>query len=220
MGWRKWCNGSDFVLFYVLLICVNKVNVFVTTFFLKCFLKAFSPFDKLKTCWKNYLIHTCYTIYTIIWFIHVYIYTNIYWLLLYNLVDGLLMCWNKTTGHLASYKVYTFHLINQMLRPKSQRCASFFISILKPAFLKISIIYFRIRSVFCFNGVLKTTIPSSLYNPVDCLSNLFDSKIVYGCRQARRFWHHQNCHGDVETVFWILYFFSSNVRYHCVTRIS
>ena len=43
------------------------------------------------------------------------------------------------------------------------------------SFLKIFIMSLRIRSVFCLDVFLKTTSPSSLYNPVDCLSSLFDS---------------------------------------------
>ena len=55
-------------------------------------------------------------------------------------------------------------------------CKFVFISILKPEFLKISIMSFRIRSVFCLDVFLKSTSPSSLYKPVDFLSSLFDNE--------------------------------------------
>ena len=64
---------------------------------------------------------------------------------------------------------------NAMLK-KSTMCKSVFISILKPVLLKISIMSFRILSVFCLDVFLKSTCPSSLYNPVYCLSSLFDGK--------------------------------------------
>ena len=55
-----------------------------------------------------------------------------------------------------------------------QNC--FYISISEPALLKIFIMSFRIRSAFCLDVFLKSTSPSSLYKPVDCLSSLFDNK--------------------------------------------
>ena len=54
---------------------------------------------------------------------------------------------------------------------KSAICEFVFISILKLAFLKNSIMSFRIRSVFCLDAFLKKT-----SRPVACLSSLFDSK--------------------------------------------
>ena len=50
-----------------------------------------------------------------------------------------------------------------------------FISILKPVFLKISIMSFHIWSVFCLDVFLKSTSPSFQYKPVDSLSSLFDN---------------------------------------------
>ena len=39
------------------------------------------------------------------------------------MVDDLMMCRHTVTGHLASYTICTFYLIDQMLCPKSQRFA-------------------------------------------------------------------------------------------------
>ena len=55
-------------------------------------------------------------------------------------------------------------------------CKFVFISILKPASLKIFIMSFRIWSVFYLDVFLKSTSPSSLYKLVDCVSSLFDDK--------------------------------------------
>ena len=77
-------------------------------------------------------------------------------------MDGLMRCWRKVARHLASCIVCTF------LRTKSQRNANLF--------LKISTMSFRIRSVFYLDVFLKSTSPSSLYKPVNCLSSLFDNK--------------------------------------------
>ena len=59
---------------------------------------------------------------------------------------------------------------------KSTICKFVFISILKSAFLKISIMCFHIWSDFCLAVFHKSTRPSFLHKPVDCLSSLFDSK--------------------------------------------
>ena len=66
------------------------------------------------------------------------------------------------------YSLY-FPSLNQMLCPKGQQLI--FISILKPAFLKVCIISF----LFHLFSVLKT-ISLSLYNPADYLSSFFGSK--------------------------------------------
>ena len=46
----------------------------------------------------------------------------------------------------------------------------------KTSVLKRFLLSFRIRSVFCLDIFLKSTNPSSLYKPIDCLSSLFDNK--------------------------------------------
>ena len=120
-------------------------------------------------------------------------------------------------GHLASTTVCTSHLINERLRQKSQQYAIFFILIWKPAFLKIFIMSFRIRSVFYLDVFLKSTSPSSLYKPVTFLVYLI-IKIVYVCRQAPRFRRYQNCPWWRRCNF--LYLSSSNVPYHCTIKIS
>ena len=47
---------------------------------------------------------------------------------------------------------------------------------LRHVFLKISIMFLCISSVFCLDIFLKSTSPSSLCKPVDCLSSIFDNK--------------------------------------------
>ena len=74
------------------------------------------------------------------------------------------------------YSLYVPSNKSNVTSKKSTMCKFLFISILEPAFLKISIMSFRIRCVFCVDVILKSTSPSSLYKPVDCLSNLFDNK--------------------------------------------
>ena len=59
---------------------------------------------------------------------------------------------------------------------KSTICKFVLISILKPAFFRISIMSFRIQPVFFFDVFLKSTSPSSLYKPVNCLSSLSDNE--------------------------------------------
>ena len=91
-----------------------------------------------------------------------------------------------------------------------------FISILKPVFLKISIVSFHIWSVFCLDVFLKSTSPSFQYKPVDSLSSLFDNDMdvdklaVFGTIKTAQ--------GYVEASF--CFFFSSKVLYHSVIRIS
>ena len=83
------------------------------------------------------------------------------------------------------YGLYVLPNNSNFTSKESTMCKFVFISTLKPALLKISIRSFRMRSIFCFYVFLKTTSPSSLNNPVDCLSSLSDIKAGY--QQARRF---------------------------------
>ena len=85
-------------------------------------------------------------------------------------------CWHKLAGHLASYMIWTFHHKLNVTSKKSTICTFTFISISKPVFLKISIMSFCIWSAFCLDVFLKSTSPSLLYKPVDCLSSLCDNK--------------------------------------------
>ena len=80
-------------------------------------------------CMKNYLINDWLKILAVV---------------LESVVGGLMKRWHTVADHLASYTVCTCHLINQMLRPKSQQYINLlFFSILKPVFLKIFIMSFR-----------------------------------------------------------------------------
>ena len=67
-----------------------------------------------------------------------------------------------------------------------------FSSILKPVFIKFSIISFCIRSVLRLDIFLK-----SIHHPYTILHTLYQIcltlKIVYGCQKAHRFRHHQSC---------------------------
>ena len=99
------------------------------------------------------------------------------------------------------------------VRKVSNNMQFFFILILKPAFLKIFIMSFRIRSVFYLDVFLKSTSPSSLYKPVNFLVYLI-IKIVYVCRQAPRFRRYQTALGDVDATFFIFLFQCSLSLYH------
>ena len=92
-------------------------------------------------------------------------------------MDGLMRCLHTVADHLASYAVCTSHLITQMLRPKSQRYANLFYFSFKTSVLKDFYYVFSYSVCFFLDVFLKSTIPSSLYKPVDCLSNLFDKSI-------------------------------------------
>lgn len=91
-----------------------------------------------------------------------------------------------------------------------------FPSILKPVFIKFSIISFCIRSVLRLDIFLK-----SIHHPYTILHTLYQIcltlKIVYGCQKAHRFRHHKTAHGEVEAAFCIFFFQDS---YHCMIRIS
>ena len=65
---------------------------------------------------------------------------------------------------------------------------------------------------------LRSTGPSSLYIPVDCLSSLFDNKNTVWMPKNSQFWLHQNCPWWGQSSF--LYFVSSKACYHCIIRIA
>ena len=103
---------------------------------------------------------------------------------------------------------------------KSTMCKFVFISNLKTRILKdvLKIMSFRIRSVFCLEVLLKINFPSSLYNPINCLSSLFDSK--------DSIWIHASSQTSAPsklpmvTSKQLSVFFSFKVGYHCIIRIS
>ena len=75
---------------------------------------------------------------------------------------------------------------------------------------------FRIQSVFCLDVFLKSTSPSSLCKPVDCLSSLFDNK--------DSIW--MSTSSQISTPLKLpmvtskqLSMFFSKVRYHCIIMI-
>ena len=114
------------------------------------------------------------------------------------------------------YSLYVPSNKSNVTSKKSTICKFLFISILEPAFLKISIMSFRIRCVFCVDVFLKSTSPSSLYKPVDCLSNLFDNKGSTWMPTSSQILTPPNCPWWCRSRF--LYFFSSKVCYHCIIK--
>ena len=64
---------------------------------------------------------------------------------------------------------------------------------------------FCIQSVFCLDIFFKSTSQSSPYNPVDCLSSLFDSKnsIIWIPDKPTNFGTIKTAHGDVEAALCI-----------------
>ena len=99
-----------------------------------------------------------------------------------------MMCLKAAVGHLASYTVCTSHLIRQMLRTKSQRCAN--------------LLLFRSynqrswRFVFDLFSVSMYFSKLPVHHPYTAQENVYQVywivKIVSACRRARRFWYHQN----------------------------
>ena len=74
------------------------------------------------------------------------------------------------------YSLYVPSNKSNVTSKKSTICKFVFISILKLAFLKISIMSFRIWSALCLDVFLESTSPTSLCKPVDYFSRLFDNK--------------------------------------------
>ena len=117
--------------------------------------------------------------------------------------------WSVTYSGWLFYFLYGFYVPSNKLNvtfTKSTIYKFVFLSILKPAFLNISVMSLRIWSVFCFDVFLKSTNSSSLYKSVNIYQVYLLMKIIYGYRQARQFWHHQNCPWWLRSSF--LYFFS------------
>ena len=136
---------------------------------------------------------------------------------LQSVVDGLIRCWRAAAGHLVSYTVFTHHLITQMLL--FWMSLKFKLnSILKSASLKISVMFFRIQSVFRIDVFLKIASPSSLYKPVDCLSSLFDNKNSIWMPTSSQILAISKL--PMVTSRQLSVFFASKVCYHCITRIS
>ena len=103
---------------------------------------------------------------------------------------------------------------------KSTMCKFVFISNLKTRILKdiLKIMSFRIRSVFCLEVLLKINCPSSLYNPINCLSSLFDSKDSIWIQASSQTSAPSKL--PMVTSKQLSVFFSSKVGYHCIIRIS
>ena len=101
---------------------------------------------------------------------------------------------------------------------KSTICNFFFISILKPAFLKISIMSFYIQSAFCLDVFLKSSSSLSQYKSVDCLSSLFDNRDSIWMPRSSQISAPSNCPWWRRSSF--LYFFAQgslwlyNMNFH------